>query len=578
MKISDLEVQIKILPESPGIYKFFDINNNIIYIGKAINIKKRVVSYFNTKHTHFRTKLLVKQISKIENIVVETEMDALLLENNLIKKFKPKYNVMLKDDKTYPWICIEREPKPRIYYTRKYDKKNGEFFGPFTNVKSVKFLIKLIKNVYPFLNQELIHLLKKEEKEISLSEINKNFLAIKSMIKGNFRDSLNDFKLKMEKLSSKMRYEEAQKEKEKIDILLNYQVKSTIVNPKISNIDVYSIFTDESFSYVNFMQISHGAIISSYTLEIKKRLDESDSEILKISIIELRQRFNSKSKEILIPFTINLGNNIKCTVPILGDKKKLIDLSLKNAKSFRMERFKQLKIIDPDRHHERVLNQMKIDLKLKLNPYHIECFDNSNIQGKSPASSCVVFKNTKPSKNEYRHYNIKTVDGPDDYSSMEEVVYRRYFRLKKEKSPLPELIIIDGGKGQLSSAIKSVEKLKLRNKIAVIGIAKRLEEIYFPNDSIPLYLDKKSETLKIIQRIRNEAHRFAIKLHRNKRSKKSLTSSLDNIKGVGEKTKIKLIQYFKTFKNIKQASEKELIKSVGNHRAKIIFDFMNSKS
>ena len=578
MKISDLEVQIKILPESPGIYKFFDINNNIIYIGKAINIKKRVVSYFNTKHTHFRTKLLVKQISKIENIVVETEMDALLLENNLIKKFKPKYNVMLKDDKTYPWICIEREPKPRIYYTRKYDKKNGEFFGPFTNVKSVKFLIKLIKNVYPFLNQELIHLLKKEEKEISLSEINKNFLAIKSMINGNFRDSLNDFKLKMEKLSSKMRYEEAQKEKEKIDILLNYQVKSTIVNPKISNIDVYSIFTDESFSYVNFMQISHGAIISSYTLEIKKRLDESDSEILKISIIELRQRFNSKSKEILIPFTINLGNNIKCTVPILGDKKKLIDLSLKNAKSFRMERFKQLKIIDPDRHHERVLNQMKIDLKLKLNPYHIECFDNSNIQGKSPASSCVVFKNSKPSKNEYRHYNIKTVDGPDDYSSMEEVVYRRYFRLKKEKSPLPELIIIDGGKGQLSSAIKSLEKLKLRNKIAVIGIAKRLEEIYFPNDSIPLYLDKKSETLKIIQRIRNEAHRFAIKLHRNKRSKKSLTSSLDNIKGVGEKTKIKLIQYFKTFKNIKQASEKELIKSVGNHRAKIIFNFLNSKS
>tara|TARA_B100001057_G_scaffold501295_1_gene623405 strand:+ start:19135 stop:20871 length:1737 start_codon:yes stop_codon:yes gene_type:complete len=578
MKISDLEVQIKILPESPGIYKFFDINNNIIYIGKAINIKKRVVSYFNTKHTHFRTKLLVKQIFKIENIVVETEMDALLLENNLIKKFKPKYNVMLKDDKTYPWICIEREPKPRIYYTRKYDKKNGEFFGPFTNVKSVKFLIKLIKNVYPFLNHELIHLLKKEEKEISLSEINKNFLAIKSMINGNFRDSLNDFKLKMEKLSSKMRYEEAQKEKEKIDILLNYQVKSTIVNPKISNIDVYSIFTDESFSYVNFMQISHGAIISSYTLEIKKRLDESDSEILKISIIELRQRFNSKSKEILIPFTINLGNNIKCTVPILGDKKKLIDLSLKNAKSFRMERFKQLKIIDPDRHHERVLNQMKIDLKLKLNPYHIECFDNSNIQGKSPASSCVVFKNSKPSKNEYRHYNIKTVDGPDDYSSMEEVVYRRYFRLKKEKCPLPELIIIDGGKGQLSSAIKSLEKLKLRNKIAVIGIAKRLEEIYFPNDSIPLYLDKKSETLKIIQRIRNEAHRFAIKLHRNKRSKKSLTSSLDNIEGVGEKTKIKLIQYFKTFKNIKQASEKELIKSVGNHRAKIIFNFMNSKS
>ena len=578
MKISNLEVEIKILPESPGIYKFFDNQNRIIYIGKAINIKKRVVSYFNTKHTHFRTKLLVKQIFKIENIVVETEMDALLLENNLIKKFKPKYNVLLKDDKTYPWICFEKKPKPRIYYTRKYDKSKGEFFGPFTNVKSVKFLIKLIKDVYPFLNHELIHLLKKDEEKITSSEMKNNFLAIKSMIKGNFKDSLNDFKLKMKKLSSQMKYEEAQKEKEKIDILLNYQVKSTIVNPKISDVDVYSIFTDEIFSYVNFMQISHGAIISSYTLEVKKKLDETDLEILKISIIELSQRFNSKSKEVLTPFKVNLGDGIKCTVPKLGDKKKLIDLSLKNAKSFRMERFKKLKIVDPDKHYERILSQMKVDLKLKSNPFHIECFDNSNLQGKNPVASCVVFKNTKPSKNEYRHYNIKTVEGPDDYSSMEEIVFRRYFRLKNEKNPLPQLIIIDGGKGQLSSAIKSLKKLNLENKIAIIGIAKKLEEIYFPNDPIPLYLDKKSETLKIIQRLRNEAHRFAIKLHRNKRSKNSLASSLDDIKGIGEKTRIKLIKDLKSFKEIKKASKKELIKSVGKSKAKILYDFINSNS
>ena len=578
MKISNLEVEIKILPESPGIYKFFDNQNRIIYIGKAINIKKRVVSYFNTKHTHFRTKLLVKQIFKIENIVVETEMDALLLENNLIKKFKPKYNVLLKDDKTYPWICIEKKPKPRIYYTRKYDKSKGEFFGPFTNVKSVKFLIKLIKDVYPFLNHELIHLLKKDEEKITSSEMKNNFLAIKSMIKGNFKDSLHDFKLKMKKLSSQMKYEEAQKEKEKIDILLNYQVKSTIVNPKISDVDVYSIFTDEIFSYVNFMQISHGAIISSYTLEVKKKLDETDLEILKISIIELSQRFNSKSKEVLTPFKVNLGDGIKCIVPKLGDKKKLIDLSLKNAKSFRMERFKKLKIVDPDKHYERILSQMKVDLKLKSNPFHIECFDNSNLQGKNPVASCVVFKNTKPSKNEYRHYNIKTVEGPDDYSSMEEIVFRRYFRLKNEKNPLPQLIIIDGGKGQLSSAIKSLKKLNLENKIAIIGIAKKLEEIYFPNDPIPLYLDKKSETLKIIQRLRNEAHRFAIKLHRNKRSKNSLASSLDDIKGIGEKTRIKLIKDLKSFKEIKKASKKELIKSVGKSKAKILYDFINSNS
>ena len=567
MSISKLELQIKTLPENPGIYKFYNSEDIIIYIGKAINLKKRVNSYFNKNHTHFRTKLLVKQIIKVENIVVETEMDALLLENNLIKKFKPKFNVLLKDDKTYPWICIQKKPVPKIFYTRKIEKNKGEYFGPFTNVKSVKFLIKLIKNVYPFLNHELIHLLKKEGEKITVQETEKYLHDIKLMIKGNFKSSIEGFRAEMERLSILTEFEKAQKIKEKLEILYNYQVKSTIVNPRISDVDVFSIFSDDAFSYVNFMQISFGAIISSYTIEIKKNLNESDQEILRVSIVELRQRFNSKSNNMIIPFKLNLGSKIKCLIPKVGDKKKLLDLSLRNAKSFRMERFKQIKILDPERHIDRLLFQMKTDLRLKKIPYHIECFDNSNLQGNDPVAACVVFKNCKPAKKEYRHYNIKSVSGPDDFASMEEVVYRRYNRLILEKSSLPQLIIVDGGKGQLNSALKSIDKLNLRGQVAVIGIAKRLEEIFYPGDSIPLYLDKKSETLKIIQQLRNEAHRFGIKLHRNKRSKSALSSNLDKINGIGVKTQIKLIKKFKSFNNIKMASKKELTETVGISKA-----------
>jgi len=576
MGITNLELQIKTLPESPGIYKFFNNENKIIYIGKAINLKKRVASYFNNNHIHFRTKLLVKQIEKVENIVVETEMDALLLENTLIKKFKPKYNVLLKDDKTYPWICIQREPNPKIFYTRKVEKNKGQYFGPFTNVKSVKFLIKLIKDVYPFLNHELIHLLNKENEKISSNEIDKHLLDIKLIIKGNFKASIDRFKNEMEKLSVLTKFEKAQKIKEKLEILYNYQVKSTIVNPKISEVDVFSISSDDSFAYVNFMQISLGAIISSYTIEIKKSLNESDNEILKILLVELRQRFKSYSNQVILPFKLNLGSKIKCIVPKVGDKKKLLELSLKNAKSFRMEKFKQIKILDSERHINRIISQMKSDLRLKESPAHIECFDNSNLQGTNPVASCVVFKNCKPSKKEYRHYNIKTVSGPDDFASMKEVVYRRYKRQKEEKASLPQLIIVDGGKGQLSSAIKSLDRLNLRGKIAIIGIAKGLEEIFFSGDPIPLYLDKKSETLKIIQQLRNEAHRFGIKLHRNKRSKKALSSSLDNIKGVGPKTQIKLIKTFKSFKNIKTASKNELIDVIGDSKAKNLYENLHS--
>ena len=571
MIYSKIDLQKKSLPEDPGIYKFFDKLNNIIYVGKAKNLKKRVLSYFNKNHVHHRTKLLVKQISKIENIVVETEMDALLLENSLIKKFKPKYNVLLKDDKTYPWICIIRSPRPEIFYTRKTKIKNGEYFGPFTNVTYVRYLIKLIKDIYPFLNYDLIHLLKKETKELTIKEIDENIKSIKSIIKGNFKSTVKNLKSKMKKYSLSMEYEKAQEAKEKLNILKNYQVKSTIVNPKLSNIDVFSIYSDETFSYVNFMQISYGSIISSYTIEIKKRINESDEEILRIAIVELRQRFKSKNYLILLPIKIYLDTKIKCNVPKKGEKKKLVDLSIKNAKSYRLERFKQIKLTDPNRHTKRMLSQVKFDLKLINEPFHIECFDNSNIQGSNPVGSCIVFKNLKPSKKEYRLYNIKSVQGPNDFASMEEIIYRRYKRLLKEKKTLPNLIIIDGGKGQLSSALKSLCILKLDKKIEIISIAKKLEEIYCVKDSNPLYLNKRSETLKIIQHARNESHRFALNFHRKKREKYSLKSELDNIKGLGPKTNLKLLNTYKSFKRIQNTSLTDLQSLLGEKKGKKIF-------
>ena len=572
MIYSKIDLQKKSLPEDPGIYKFFDKSNNIIYVGKAKNLKKRVLSYFNKNHVNHKTELLVKQINKIENIVVETEMDALLLENSLIKKFKPKYNVLLKDDKTYPWICIIKKPRPEIFYTRKTKIKNGEYFGPFTNVTYVRYLIKLIKDIYPFLNYDLINLLKKETKELTQKEIDENIRSIKSIIKGNFKSTVKNLKYKMKKFSLSMEYEKAQEAKEKLNILKNYQVKSTIVNPKLSNIDVFSIYSDETFGYVNFMQISYGSIISSYTIEIKKKINESDEEILRLAIIELRQRFKSNNNLILLPIKINIENTIKCNVPKKGDKKKLIDLSIKNAKSYRLERFKQIKLTDPNRHTKRMLSQVKSDLKLINEPFHIECFDNSNIQGSNPVGSCVVFKNLKPSKKEYRLYNIKSVEGPNDFASMEEIIYRRYSRLLKEEKTLPNLIIIDGGKGQLSSALKSLCLLKLDKKIEIISIAKKLEEIYSIKDPNPLYLDKRSETLKIIQHARNESHRFAINFHRKKREKYSLSSELNNIKGLGPKTKLKLLKAYKSFKRIKNTSLSDLQSLLGEKKGKKIFE------
>ncbi|MCL4156578.1 UNVERIFIED_CONTAM: hypothetical protein GTU68_026193, partial [Idotea baltica] len=543
-----------------------------------------------------KTRVLVKKIVSIKHIVVETETDALLLENNLIKKHKPRYNVLLKDDKSYPWICIKKERFPRVFSTRRVFKDGSEYFGPYTSMKTVSTLLDLIKGLYQLrtcnydLSQEKIdsgkykvcleyHLgnCKGACEGLETAEAyNENIIAIREILKGNFKDSLSQFKLQMKKYSADMLFEDAQKIKEKIEVLENYQAKSTIVNPKISNVDVFSIVSDESFGYVNFLQISYGSIIRSHTLEIKKKLDETDEVLLQLAITEIRQRFNSNSKEIYLPFKVNLGEGIKVTIPQLGDKKHILDLSVRNAKYFRMERFKQIKITDPDRHVKRIMAQMKADLRLSEEPTHIECFDNSNIQGTHPVAACVVFKNGKPSKKDYRHFNIKTVEGPDDFASMEEVVFRRYKRLLDEKQTLPHLIIIDGGKGQLSSALKSLDALNLRGKIAIIGIAKRLEELFYPNDPIPLYLDKKSETLKIIQQLRNEAHRFGIEHHRNKRSKSALNTELETIPGIGDKTIVELLKHFKSAKRVAHAKLDELEVVVGVSKADKIYNYYHS--
>ena len=597
MKSDAIEIQLKSLPEVPGVYQYFDKQGKIIYIGKAKNVKKRVTSYFNKTVENHKTRVLVKNISRIEHVVVDSEMDALLLENNLIKKYKPRYNILLKDDKTYPWICIKNEPFPRVFFTRKVFKDGSEYFGPFTSLKTVRSLFDLVKGLYPLrscnydLSKEKISAQKYKVcleyhignclapcvAAIDTASYGKNIESIRQILKGNFKEALNAFEHQMKHYAQKMEFEKAQWIKEKIEDLKNFQAKSTVVNPKISHVDVFSIFSDESYGYINYLQVSYGAIVRSHTLEIKKKLDESDATLLQLGIIEIRQLFSSTSKTVFLNEKVSLGDELKVFVPQQGDKKKLVDLSLRNAKYFRMERFKQMKIVDPDRHSKRIMSQMKADLRLPQEPVHIECFDNSNIQGSNPVAACVVFKNGKPSKKEYRHYNIKTVTGPDDFASMEEVVFRRYKRLLEEDEPLPQLIVIDGGKGQLSSAVKSLDVLGLRGKISILGIAKRLEEIYFPNDSIPLYLDKKSETLKILQRARDEAHRFGITFHRNKRSKGALKSGLDTIPGVGPKTKETLLRKFKSFKRIKEASKEDLMHVLGENKGIQLYKQLHPK-
>ena len=593
MESPPLEVQIKTLPLAPGVYLYFDKKDKLLYVGKAKKLKNRVSSYFTKSHDSFRIRTMVKNIHRIEHIVVETETDALLLENSLIKSRNPRYNIMLRDDKTYPWLVIKKERFPRVFLTRKMIKDGSEYFGPYTSVRTVRTLLELVKTLYPIrtcnydLQQDKINEGKFKlcleyhignckgpctglQHEVAY---NRSIEAIRGIVKGDFKEAVSYFTELMQAHAVNMEFEEAQQLKEKLEILTRYQAKSTVVNPNISNVDIFTIVSDEAAGYVNYLQINHGAITRSHTMELKKQLDEDDKQLLELAIVELRNRFDSQSTEVYTQFEVELGENLKVTVPKLGDKKRVVDLSERNAKFFRQEQLKTIKIVDPDRHTNRLMIQMKADLHLDEEPRHLECFDNSNIQGTNPVAACVVFKNGKPSKKEYRNFNIKTVEGPDDFASMEEVVYRRYRRLLEEDQPLPQLIIVDGGKGQLSSGVTALERLGLRGRIPIIGIAKRLEELFYPNDPVPLYLDKRSETLKVIQQMRNEAHRFGITHHRNKRSKQAIETELDEIPGIGEKTVVDLLKYFRSVKRVKVATKKELAEVVGVSKAQKIIDF-----
>ena len=582
---------IKNIPNKAGIYQYYDKIECLLYIGKAKNLKKRVSSYFTKTQEHGKTRVLISKIQDIKYVVVASEMDALLLENNLIKKHQPKYNVMLKDGKTYPWICIKNEPFPRVFQTRTIVKDGSAYFGPYTSVRLVKTLLDFFHQLYPLRNCTLNLSdtnIKADKFKVCLEYHMGNCLGpcigeqtntdyqiciehIKQIIKGDIKSVIQHLKTAMLGFSEKMEFEKAQSIKQKIDLLNNYQAKSTIVNPKINDVDVFTIISDETTAFVNYLKINSGAIIQAHTLELKKKLDETEEELLQLAIVELRQRFNSTSKQIYCSHSLeNVWEDLSIILPKIGDKKKLIDLSLRNAKYMLLDQQKQ-KMNNKDRvDNKRVLEQLQKDLLLLERPRHIECFDNSNIQGSNPVAACVVFKNAKPSKKDYRHFNIKTVVGSDDFASMEEVVYRRYKRLLEEEQSLPELIIIDGGKGQLSSAVKSLEKLNLRGKISIIGIAKRLEEIYFPGDSLPLYLDKRSESLKLIQQLRDEAHRFGITHHRKQRNKDSLGTSLDIIESIGPKTVELLISHFGSVKQVMEAKKEELITLIGKSKTEKI--------
>jgi excinuclease ABC subunit C len=598
MTKEELNIKLKTLPDSPGVYQYFDKNEEIIYVGKAKNLKKRVSSYFAKIHEDGKTNILVRKIVDIKYIVVASELDALLLENNLIKKYKPRYNILLKDDKTYPWICVKKEAFPRVFSTRRIIKDGSKYFGPYPNGKVMHTLLQLFRELFPLRNCNLDLSAKKIENsnykvcleyhignckapcvgKQSEEEYAEYFQQIESILKGNIKFVTDYIRKKMLILAEKQEFEEAQLLKEKLLSLENYQSKSTIVSPTIHEVDVITIVDDEKNAFVNYLVIKNGSIIHGMTSELSKKLDESKTEILSYALLEMRERFQSTSKEILVEEIPEFKHpDLKFTIPQIGDKKHLLELSHRNAVYYRLEKYKNEKIKNPEASTERILTQLKNDLRLKDLPVHIECFDNSNIQGTNPVSACVVFKNGKPSKNDYRHFNIKTVVGPDDFASMEEVITRRYSRLVAENQSLPQLIVIDGGKGQLSSALTALDNIGLRGKIAIIGIAKRLEEIFFPGDSIPIYLDKRSESLKVIQHMRNEAHRFGITHHRDRRSKGAFTSELTQIPGIGPKTFELLMKQFKTLSKIKSADLESLTAIIGKAKAKIVLEYFVGK-
>lgn len=593
---SNLELQLKTLPSEPGVYRYYDKNGQLLYVGKAKNLKKRVLSYFNKNQNGYRTRIMVSKIVRLETTVVNSEYDALLLENNLIKEHQPFYNVMLKDDKTYPWICIKNENFPRVFLTRTIIKDGSEYYGPYAKVRPAKILLETIKNLYKIRSCSLDLAPQKIEDGKykvcleyhiknckgpcegleSLENYDEKIDAIRGIIKGDFRKARKYLEDEMFRFAANLEFEAAQNVKERLEFLDDYQARNTVVNPNIDDVDVFGMTSDETAAYVNFFKIRNGNIVQSFTTEIKKMLEETDEEILEEALIEIRQKFASESKEILLPFHLNIEiPNIKLIVPKVGDKKRIVELSEKNAKEYRLEKLKQVQIVDPERHTNRIMAEMQKLLRMPVEPRHIEGFDNSNIQGSNPVSACVVFKDGKPSKSDYRIFHVKTVEGPNDFATMEEVIYRRYKRMLDEGENLPQLILIDGGKGQLSSAVKSLKLLGLYGKITIVGIAKRLEEIFFPEDPIPLYLDKKSETLKILQRVRDEAHRFGVKHHRTRRTNNTIKSELEEIPGVGEKTIELLLKKLKSVKRVKEANLETLEEILGKQKGKIVWEFFN---
>ena len=600
--ISDI---LKNLTKSPGVYKFLDSSNNVIYIGKAKNLRNRVRSYFTGKKSDEKTRSLVSNINDISVILVETESDALLLENNLIKKFKPKYNILLKDGKSYPWICIKKERFPRIFLTRKIINDGSDYFGPYTNIKTINTLLDLINNIYPIrktnynLNQKIINdpqvklslrVLQKNghfiilgfEKDdfsskdlISEYKYDKIIMSVKNILKGKFSKSKAQLKEQMESFSDLEEYEKADECKLKLKALENYQSKSMVVSSKIRDLDIYSIISDENFAYINFTQIANGFIISSFNTHVKKSNVTGDKIILEQLISQIKVKFLSKSKEMCSNIFIESLDYKKTSVPAVGEKKHLVDMSIRNIKNYKINFFKSKLNSQSDNNSSRVLKTLQKDLNMNCLPEHIECFDNSNFQGTFPSSACVVFRNGKPSKKDYRHFNIRSVSGPDDFASMREVVYRRYARLLNENKGLPNLVIIDGGKGQLSSSVGSLKELGIYNDITVIGIAKRLEEIYFYGESTPIFIDKKSESLKLIQKLRDEAHRFSLRQYRNRRDNQFIDSELVNIEGIGEKTALNLMKKFKSVKNIKSRNLADLKSAIGDKKGTIIFNYFN---
>ncbi|MFA5651082.1 MAG: excinuclease ABC subunit UvrC [Proteiniphilum sp.] len=587
----DIKHTLAIIPHQPGCYQFYDENETVIYVGKAKDLRRRVSSYFNKYHEHPKTRILVRNIRKIKYIVVNSEEDTFLLENNLIKDLQPRYNVMLKDDKSYPYIVVKNEYFPRIYKTRNVVKDGSRYFGPFTSVAAVNALLDIVRRVYKIrtcnlnLSPENIaagkfkrcleyHIRRCEgpcEGLQTMEQYNKNVEEIVEILKGNVAIIEGQVMDRMQALADELRFEEANELKEKLLLIQNFREKSQVVSNIHYNLDVFSLEESESSAFVNYLHVVNGAVIQAYTFEYRKRLDETREELLGLGIVEMRQRFGSKMKEIIVPFIPDLKiADVTFTIPRRGEKKKLLALSEMNVKQYKVDKLKKAEMLNPEQRTTRILKSAQKDLRLKELPWHIECFDNSNIQGTNPVAACVVFKKAKPAKKEYRHYNIKSVVGPDDYASMREVVERRYSRLLNEGSPLPQLIVIDGGKGQLHAAVESLQKIGLHGKIAVIGIAKRLEEIYYPDDPVPLYIDKNSETLKLIQQLRDEAHRFGLTFHRKKRSKAQIASELDTLEGIGPVTKKKLLAHFKSTKRIKEATEEEIKKVIGSSKGDII--------